>query len=150
MKYKLLGNKKGIILTRNPEIIENELEVSFVDAPVGCIAIFENSEGDLDYRELEDKVCLLSSNFLNGVIRVTLAVFDDTSHPTKWMCEEIVAQKLKDGSTLIMPNDMNMPQKFVEVQLELEKITEYISKLEKRIKMMEDKFEAVFEGHNYI
>lgn len=150
MKYKLLGNKKGIILTRNPKLIERELTVSFVDAPANATAIFENAEGDSYYQKIVDKVCVVPSAILKGVIKSMVVVFDDTPCPAKWVCEELVAQKLKDGSALIMPNDMNMPQKFVEIQLEQQKMAERISRLEDRLKTLEDKFEDVFEGHNYI
>ena len=150
MKYKLFDNKTGVILSRCPELIELDFEVSFVEAPIGATAIFENCSGDSIYREIINESCVVPADILKGTIKVTIVLFDDTSKPQKWLCEELVAKTLKDGSTLVMPNDMNMPQKFVELMLKNQELKDYVTELEVRLKTLEDKFEDVFEGHNYI
>ena len=41
MKYTLLKNvRKGLVLTRNPKMIEKELIISFSGAPLDATAIF--------------------------------------------------------------------------------------------------------------
>ena len=44
MEYKLIELvKKGFILTREPEVVTDELIITFTGAPDGATAIFENA-----------------------------------------------------------------------------------------------------------
>ena len=39
MEIKLLNNKKGFILTRQPEVVEDKLYISFTNAPENATEI---------------------------------------------------------------------------------------------------------------
>ena len=111
MEYKILDNGTAVVLTRQPELVYDELYVDFSGAPSGATAIFECG-GDSLYRLLNGVTCSVPADKLNGVVKVTVALLEGSARPRRWACEELLAEKQKSGGTLISPNDMNMPQKF--------------------------------------
>ena len=148
MQYKIFENGTGVILTRQPDLEQNDLFVEFVDAPLGATAIFETKNGDSFYRVLEDGVCSFPVSRLSGEVKVTLAILDGKTPPHRWICEEFKVSNLKNGGTLIAPNDMNLPQRFVELKLENEVIRKANERLEKRLSDLENQFEKLLEGYD--
>lgn len=146
-KYKILDNGTAVVLTRQPELVYDDLYVDFSGAPSGATAIFE-SGSDAMYRLLSDETCSVPVDKLNGVVKVTVALLDGSARPRKWACEELLAEKQKNGGTLISPNDMNLPQRFVELKLENETIRQSQKRLEGRVKELEDKLEKLLEGYD--
>ena len=147
MNYKILDNNTAVVLTRQPKLIYNELYVDFLDAPLGATAIFE-SGGNTMYRLLNGGTCSVPSDKLNGVVKVTVALLDGSTRPCRWTCEELLAEKQKSGGTLISPNDMNLPQRFVELKLENHTVRQSLERLEGRIKELEDRLEKLLEGYD--
>lgn len=146
-KYKILDNGTAVVLTRQPELVYDDLYVDFSGAPSGATAIFEVG-GDTMYRLLSDETCSVPVDKLNGVVKVTVALLDGSARPRKWACEELLAEKQKNCGTLISPNDMNLPQRFVELKLENETIRQSQKRLEGRVKELEDKLEKLLEGYD--
>ncbi len=149
MEYKVLDNGTAVILSRQPETVYDELHISFSGAPLGATAILE-SDGNSLYRQLDGVSCSVSVDKLNGVVRVTVVLLDGSASPRRWYCEELFAEKLRDGGTLISPNDMNLPQRFVELKMENEAIRQSHERLEKRLDELEEKFEDLLEGYDLI
>lgn len=148
MEIKLLDNKKGFILTRQPEIVKDELLITFSGAPEKATAIFESSQDSL-YRALSDGCCSVPESFLEGgEIKITVTVLDGTARPPKWTCEGIKATKLKSGSFVVCPNDMDLPQKVVEIQLEMQKIREKMEVLLKSYSELDTKLKKLLEGYD--
>ena len=148
MEYKLLDNESGVILTRQPEIVEEELFISFIDAPADATAIFETNDGVSYYRALSEGTCSLPVKRVAGEVKVTVALLDGSARTRKWICEELLAKKQESGGTLVSPNDMNMPQRFVELKLENEGIRQNQERLEGRVKELEDRLEKLLEGYD--
>ncbi len=148
MEYKILDNGTAVVLTRQPEMVYDELYIDFSGAPSGATAIFE-SGGSL-YRLLNGVTCSVPVDKLNGVVKVTVALLDGSARPRKWTCEELLAEKQKNGGTLISPNDMNLPQRFVELKLENESIRQTNDRISMRLKKLEDKLERLLEGYDLI
>lgn len=147
MEYKLLDNGKGLILTRQPEIVQRHLFITFSGAPKNATAIFEKVDGDSLYRQLQDDTCGLPAHFLDGDIKVSVTILDGSSNAPKWRCEEIKAQKQESG-VLVCPNDMNIPIQMVEIQLEQQKINENINKLVENYSELNKKLEKLLEGYD--
>lgn len=147
VRYKLLDNGTAVVLTRQPEMLYDELHIAFSGAPSGATAIFESGDDSL-YRQLDGVACSIPVGKLNGAVKVTVAVLDGSASPLKWTCEELLAEKQENGGTLISPNDMNLPQRFVELKLECESIRQSNATLEKRIEGLEDKLERLLEGYD--
>lgn len=56
MEYKLIELvKKGFILTREPEVVTDELIITFTGAPDGATAIFENADRAAWYASLTEE-----------------------------------------------------------------------------------------------
>lgn len=146
-KYKILDNGTSVLITRQPKLVYDELFIDFSDAPSGCTAIFE-SGGDYLYRLLEGNVCSIPVDKLEGAVKVTVVLFDGSASPRKWTCEELFAEKQENGGILISPNDMNLPQRFVELKLENEDIRQTNKLIEKRLEELENKLERVLEGYD--
>lgn len=147
MEIKLLNNKKGFILTRQPEVVEDKLYITFTNAPKNATAIFENANDSL-YRLLQDNCCEIPENFLIGEIKITVAILNGEINSPKWECEGIKASKTKDGNILIAPNDMNLPEKMVEIQLEMQEIQNNLSILSKNYSELETKLTKLLEGYD--
>ena len=147
MEYKLFGNDTAVLLTRQPEMVYGELFISFLGAPSGATAIFE-ADGSSLYRSLNEDICSVPTDKLNGEVKVTVALLDGHARPRKWICEEILAKRQKDGSVLISPNDMNLPLRFIELKEENQLIREANERIEKRLVALEDRLERILEGYD--
>ena len=147
MKYKILDNGTAVVLTRQPELVYNDLYVYFSGAPSGATAIFESGDNSM-YRLLHDEACFVPVDKLNSVVKVTVALLDGSARPRKWACEELLADKQQSGGTLVSPNDMNLPQRFVGLILENEGIRHTQERLEGRVKELEDRLEKLLEGYD--
>ena len=121
MEIKLLNNKKGFILTRQPEVVEDKLYITFTNAPESDTAIFEHANDSLS-RLLQDSCCEIPENFLIGEIKITVAILNGEINSPKWECEGIKTPKAQDGHILIAANDMHLPEKTVEIQREEQEI----------------------------
>ena len=153
MEYKLLDSKKGFILTREPEIIDKNLYITFTGAPENATVIFESKiKGDTLYRELQDGMCCVPARFLGpileDVIKVTVVVLDGKSNE-KWQCEEIKTGKNISNNTIIVkPNDMNIPLQIVEVLLEQQKIKDDMKQLTDNFSELNQKLDKLLEGYD--
>ena len=147
IEYKLLDNQTGVILTRQPQQTK-ELSFTFLGAPSDATAIFTTESGDTLFRKLSEG-CSLPVDNLKGVICVTVAVLGAQAQPPHWICEEFVVTPLSDGA-LVSPNDMNLPQKVVDLQLENQELRESYSALNKHIKKLEERFEKLLEGYDLV
>lgn len=147
MKYKILDNGTAVVLTRQPELVYEELYIDFSDAPSGATAIFEVGGSSL-YRLLDGGACSVPADKLGGVVKVTVALLDGSARPRKWSCEELLAEKQKSGGVLVAPNDMNLPQRFIELKLENETIRRDQKRIEDRIKELECQLKKLLEGYD--
>ena len=69
MEYKILDNGTAVVLTRQPELVYDELYIGFSGAPSGATAIFEVG-GDSLYSLLHGETCSVPADKLNGVVKV--------------------------------------------------------------------------------
>ncbi len=147
MEYQILDNGTAVVLTRQPELVYDTLYIDFSGAPSDATAIFE-SNGDTIYRRLCGKTCSVSVDKLDGAVKVTIAVLDGSARPYKWACEELMAEKQSNGGTLISPNDNNLPQKVVKLELQMQELNRSFISLEEKYKLLEDKLEKILEGYD--
>lgn len=125
MRYKLLKNGEGVILSRQPDVVMDELAILFEDAPCGATAIFENEAGESYYRELLDGTCTIP--LLPGVTTVSVTTFEGDG--TRFLCESIVARLLRGGEMLVAPDDMNLPNVVAELRIQNQILSESVEKL---------------------
>ena len=149
MEYKLLDNGVGVILTRQPEIVEDELYINCANAPANATAIFETMEGDSYYRLLSDGLCSLPVQKIVGEVKVTVALLNGETPPRRWLCEEFKVSIQRNGGALVAPNDMNLPQTVVELRLENQEIRASYKRLEERYEELKDMLEKIMEGYDF-
>ena len=149
MEYKLLDNGVGVILTRQPEIVEDELFIDFADAPADATAIFETKGGNSYYRLLSDGLCSLPIKKIVGEVKVTVALLNGETPPRRWLCEEFKVSIQRNGGALVAPNDMNLPQTVVELRLENQEIRASHKRLEERYEELKDMLEKIMEGYDF-
>lgn len=147
MEYKLLKKNRGVILTRQPELIKDELIITFAGAPDKATAIFDNSNGGSLYRQLEDGTCAVPASFLTGETRVTVTLLDGSSNTPKWACEGIKGTETK-GGVFVCPNDMDVPSKIADVLIAQDEITEKIDELMKMYSGLDSKLNKLLEGYD--
>ena len=115
--YKLLNDGQGVILTRQPDVLEGDLVVTFSGAPAGAVALFK-AGGTTCYRELEaGGSCLVPRRILNGTIQVSVTCYNGTVTPQRWKCENLIASALPNGTVILAPDDNNLPLEVVNVKI---------------------------------
>ncbi len=145
MRYKLLNNGEGIVLTRQPRLIRGDLTVSFEAAPDGTTALFVSC-GKTYCRRLSNGGCTLPSGSLQGVITVSLIHQGEQSQ--RWSCEALLAQQQDDGSILLTPNDDDLPTKIAALRAENDALREKQSDLENQIDILKKRLDGIIEGYD--
>ena len=149
MEYKLIKSAgKGFILTRQPETVENELFISFTGAPKDATAIFENKNGNSLYRLLEDGLCSVPADFLDGVIHVTVVQLNGAINAEKYHCESIYTTR-KQGVLFVIPNGIDIPLQIVEILEQLQEIKQGLTSLDGKYKKQSLRLDKLIEGHDF-
>jgi hypothetical protein len=120
MTYRILSTGKGVIINRMPETVENKIIFDFERAPEHATAIFTFDDGTSYYRDLCDGRCSITKKDVAGCIGVALAILDGKTPVARWECEGVKAEKYCDGYVTLVPDDSDLPSKFVSLQMELE------------------------------
>lgn len=150
MEYKILRDfKKGILLTRQPEIVSDELIITFSDAPDDAVAIFESyATGDSIYRTLQDKTCSVPMGFLKGEISVHVTVMDGKTAAPVFVCEELKAEPVQGSGVLILPNDSNLTKIVAEIQLDMQEIKNELKTVTEKYSELDKKLVKLLEGYD--
>lgn len=150
MEYKILRDfKKGILLTRQPEIVSDELIITFSDAPDDAVAIFESyATGDSIYRTLQDKTCSVPVEFLKGEINVHVTVMDGKTAAPVFVCEELKAEPVQGSGVLILPNDSNLTKIVAEIQLDMQEIKNELKTVTEKYSELDKKLVKLLEGYD--
>lgn len=146
--YRLLNDGQGVILTRQPILIDSDLEVMFVGAPAGAIALFK-ADGTSCYRELKDGgSCFVPRRILNGTAEVSVTCYNDTVSPRRWSCESLIATVLANGAVVLAPDDNNLPLEVVNLKIANHKLREDFAELEERFNKLSNTFTSMMEGYD--
>lgn len=150
MEYKILQDfKKGILLTRQPEIVKEDLIISFAEAPDNAVAIFENKRtGDSLYRTLQDETCSVPYEFLKGEISVHVTVMNGKTATPVFVCEELKAEPVQGSGVLVLPNDNNLTQTVAEIQLDMQEIKNELKTVTKKYSELDRKLVKLLEGYD--
>lgn len=143
--YKLLDNKSGIIITRNPKSINEKIKIRFEGAPDMAYAVFEFSHGHETYKELYDGECTISFPHNSGTIKVAVVLEGSTE---RWICEQLKYDVAPCGDILVSPNDMNLPKVVTDLKIENEKQRNEIKRLNKRLDDLETRLKNIMEGYD--
>lgn len=150
MEYKLLCDKTGVILTRQPELVTDKLFITFTGAPEGATAVFERDDGNSMYRLIEGEICSLDAAFLRGTIKCAVAMLNGSVKTQKWLCEGIKTVRIKDVGVIVSPDDVNLQNKLVKIQIEKAALQNTVDKHEERISELEKKLTKLLEGYDIV
>ena len=146
MKYRLLDNQTGVIVGRNPVLLQGKLTLSFPEVTEKLMVALEN-QGEFYYRELQNARCELNVGKLRGVVKVTL--FDNMApiaKRRKWVCEELYIDHTENG-VWVYP-DANLPQAVMDLRLENEQIRHELAAFRLSFKALEERFDRLVEGYD--
>lgn len=147
-EYKLLNDGQGVILSRQPEILEGDQIVRFSGAPSGAVVLFE-TKNESCYRKLEkDGYCLVPHRVLNGVVKVNVTCYNGTVTPQRWGCESLIANTLPNGTVVLMPDDNNLPLEVANLKIANHKLREDFAELEEKFNKLSDTFTSMMEGYD--
>ncbi len=132
---KLLNNGRGVIVSRQPKLLNSDEEFFFEGAPEGATAIFSSGENHY-YRKLNNGCCVLPHTALGGVFGIVVAVMDGKVGSPRFVCEEIKTERLTDGSILMLPNDGELPGLVAELQVENHELREKNGELGKKVETL--------------
>ena len=157
IRYKLFDNGKGVVVTRQPFLHKGELRLWFEGVPVKTTAtvIAENEAGGSYYRQLLSSTCLIPLESLvpddnsAETVKITVALMDKTP-VVRWYCEEIKVKRLENKNYLVAPNDMNLPDKVVELCAENDILRKDIKGLTNKIAAIEQRLSDLLEGYDII
>lgn len=150
LEFKLL-NKGGIIKNRRPFYVNGELKFSFKNAPLNSTAIFERCDGESTYRDLHEGLCSIDSDWLNGSMKVTVAVLDGSLREQRWFCEHFYARRCKEcEGVLIYPDDTDIQRKIVELQEDVSDLAASNKELSDKYSELEKKLNKLLEGYDII
>lgn len=149
MEYRLFQNQgRGFILTRNVEIVEKELIITFSGAPPNATAIFENGNSDSLYRLIEDGACSVPADFLIGGVKLTVTALNGRNSAPKFFCEEIFTER-KNGVLIVCPNGLDIPLQIIEIFSQMQDIRGEMSALNERQDELGKKLDKLLDGYDF-
>lgn len=153
MQINLLSNNKGVITTRQAEIVGGEWKVTFDNAPDNASAIFKNSKNNELYRLLEDSSCIVPLSFLKcGEISITITTPKTDKKKGKeqiWHCEGVTVQKIGDSKNLLIsPCDMDISSRIAQIEVTLDGFVRAVASLDKHNAQLQAELEKLIEGYD--
>lgn len=148
MKYRLLGNRTGVILTRSPELHnKKDFYVEFMNAPEGAVAVFECG-GKTFYREIQNGRCAVLIGVMSGDVEVTVFLHNDRSPITRWKCEDFHVNHISDVSIMVAPSDADLQAEVVRIRVENDQLRDEQARLNERLLELDKKLTRIMEGYN--
>lgn len=153
MKYRLLDNDTGVILTRSAEIatppvcVGDGCFIVFEGAPDGSVAVF-TWKGYTFYRDLASGKCAFPQAIDGGDVDVTVALIATDGNTRRWECEGLIVRRTADGNIIIAPNDANLPGEIARLRIENDQLRDEQARLNERLLELDKKLTRIMEGYN--
>lgn len=155
MKYKLFNNGAGSIIDRRKQVANDKLAITFEGAPDGATAVFKTVDGVTYYRAIVEGECEIPIKEMIGAISVFVISIGSAGFSagrreslTRWECEGIVVESLKDGRVIVFPDDYDLPEKFCRMQLEMAEMKKTNEEILAKIQELSKALDDLKEGYN--
>lgn len=150
MTYKLLDDHTGVVLSRQPCVIEEkEVVLSFEGAPDGATAVVTTEEDISFYRQLKGGACTFPVAKLRGVLAVAVTLAEKGKGTRRYVCEGLVATPLERG-VLLAPNDMNLPLEVARLRVDNCALRAKNAEIEKKVDALAERLEQMLEGYDLV
>ena len=150
ISYTLLPDGAGVALERNGGLVYTDMPVRFDGLPTEdtMMVCFESPNGTKYVKPSEDGVCAIPLAMLLGRIKVVVHRMTGEAFPRRWVCEDIEAQKTKDGGAYAYVADSKVAQYVAELKAENEAIRNRLADAEGRISALENRISDIFDGYD--
>ena len=127
LRYRVLQSGAGVLLTRTPRGLGPSVRFRVDGAQEGDRLVLTRADDKTIFRVLDNGECMVSSALLYGTVRVTLlrkrgAVVD--LEPI--FCEDV------DGVRLLMPADMDLPGRVVQLEMQVDKLPALLAQVQEQ------------------
>lgn len=117
LRYRVLTSGAGVLLTRTPRGLGPTVRFRIDGAQEGDRLVLTRADDKTIYRPLDKCECLVPSALLYGTVRVTLL----RKNGVVVDCEPIFCEDV-DGVRLLVPADMDLPGRVVQLEMQTEKL----------------------------
>lgn len=150
MKYQLLNDNTGVIITRKPFLTSSaeEITITFENAPNFATVIFTDEKGKTFYRSLKNCSCQITTDlFSEGAITVLITVPNGQVSPPKWICEGLLCQK-KGKTVVISPNEAELSSIVANLKIEVSNLKALVEKQQNNLTQLDGKVSAIADGYD--
>lgn len=147
MKYRLCNNGRGVLMTREPVMLEGSLKVELETPICECTAIIKSGDKEY-YRPIREGVFELDARkILPGVMQIKV-IKNDAVNPT-WTLDELYAV-CKGDCVAVCGNTLEYDRLLAEQRAEMEELRETMREFEKRLIGLREDFDANYKGRQII
>ena len=143
LRYKVLDNGTGVLLTRTPHGLGETVRFCIADWQEGDRLVLTRADEKTIYRTLREGCCTVPSALLYGTVTVTL--LRQSRAPIS--CEPIFCEDV-DGVRILAPADMDLPGRVVQLEVQtddLPALRRQIVAQEKKLVRLHGALTAVIE-----
>ena len=127
LRYRVLLNGAGVLLTRTPRGLGPSVRFRVDGAREGDRLVLTRADDKTIFRVLDQGECVVPSALLYGTVRVTLL----RKNGIVVDCEPIFCEDV-DGVRLLMPADMDLPGRVVQLEMQTEKMPALMAQIKEQ------------------
>ncbi len=147
MKYRLLNNKKGVLLTRAPEEIGEHLRLTF-EGPDEKMQAVINTGDRVIYRDLHGGECEIHRDLIEEG-RMLLSVRERETSSTPVVCDRLFI--IRTGDVLIvMGDELEREAIIAGLRIENDELNTRLADAEEKIKQLTERLEEIYDGYELL
>ncbi len=146
-KYRLCDNGRGVLMTREPVLIEGELKLELEGVIDGYTAVIRSGES-VFYRPVKDGSCEIdASKLASGAVQISLAK-DDEVKPT-WTLDELYSV-CAGNVAVVSGNTLEYDRLLSEQRVEMDALRADMLLFKAELEQFRKDFDAVYKGYEII
>lgn len=141
MKYRLCNNGRGVLMTREPVMLEGSLKVELETPICECTAIIKSGDKEY-YRPIREGVFELDARkILPGVMQIKV-IKNDAVNPT-WTLDELYAV-CKGDCVAVCGNTLEYDRLLAEQRVEMDELREGMRAFKAELEQFRRDFDEVY------
>ena len=147
MLYKICNNGRAVLVTREPQFVDEELVLEFNDTPEGYVAIVQIGDKKY-YRNIREGRCSIAKSLLkSGPVKVTV-VKDDELRPV-YEGDELYAL-CREGVVVIEGNTLEYDRLLAEQRCEIDELREDNAEFKAELLQFREEFDRLYKGYQVL